>query len=94
MDILAASVIALGAAVGSDAVSTELVLRRPGIVELNPAQQRQGVRIASHAALAVGLPLIERRFMKGHRKAAIVLNFGLAAGFAVISGSNVRLLKW
>jgi hypothetical protein len=94
MDLFTASVIALGASVSADAVTTELALKRPGIVEMNPFQQRQGVRLATHAGLAVALPLVERRYMKGHRKAAIVLNFGLAAGFAVISGSNVRLARW
>ena len=89
-----ASVVTLRAAIAADAISTEMALSRPGVYEANPMQRNRYVRIGSHAALAVALPMIEKRVFRNHPKLAAVLNFGLAAGFAVISGSNVQLARF
>lgn len=85
----------LQGAIIADAVTTEAALARPGVYEANPFQQSRVMRLGSHAGLAVGLPWIESHTaLKHHRRVAIVLNFGLAVGFGVISGSNVRLAQW
>ena len=89
-----ASAVALRAAIAADAITTEAALSRPGIREANPLQRNRAVRIGTHAAVGVLLPVLERRYMRQHPKAAALLNFGLAAGFAAISGSNIQLARF
>jgi len=94
MDFLTTSIVALGLAAGGDAATTEIGVRRAGIVEANPLMRRAETRVALKLAVVVGLPLIEKKYMKDHRRLRIVLNFGIAAGYAAATARNVEVLRW
>ncbi len=94
-DLLRLSQFVLAGGVTADAATTEIALRRPGVYEANPLQRNRGVRLGTHAGIAIGLPLLESRALAGKGRRArlvvMVLNVGIGVGFGLVARHNAQI---
>lgn len=83
------------AAAAGDLATTELGLRSPEIVEMNPMQRNRGVRIATHIAVpALLFWATERASKSGNRKLALLIRIGASVAYSYAAMHNARTLAY
>lgn len=75
----------------ADLVTTEVALRRPGVVEGNPAMREPAARVALKGAAVAGVLGMTRHLEKhGHRRASKVFRILTVVGWSGVALHNVR----
>jgi hypothetical protein len=83
--------IAAPVAIGADLITTERALARGG-VELNPLQQNRGVRIATHAGMAMGVDWMARRWeRRGERGKSRALRIIVITAYTALAIRNSKV---
>lgn len=89
--------IGVGLAAGADLASTEVALRRYGLVEGNPALQEPAVRLLAKAAITTGViagsQALRRRGRHGTAKAVCWTAVGIWAGAAAWNVRQMHLRR-